>query len=103
MNNMIAVIRHIERIVDTSRVLSSIKEKAQHLLKSLYSAHSAGNKMELNAMRSEVDENDVVDEAVVRRKPNRKRLRSRNSVIDEWLSYEAGEDSYADLEDFLVE
>ena len=46
--------------------------------------------MELNAMRSEVDENDVVDEAVVRRKPNRKRLRSRNSVIDEWLSYEAG-------------
>lgn len=31
-----------------------------------------------------------------------KRLRSRNSVIDEWLGAENGGDAYADLEDFIV-
>lgn len=31
------------------------------------------------------------------------RLRSRNSVIDDWLGEEDGSDTYADLEDFLVE
>jgi hypothetical protein len=32
-----------------------------------------------------------------------RRLRSRNSVIDDWLADEDGSDTYADLEDFLVE
>ena len=32
-----------------------------------------------------------------------RRLRSRNSVIDDWLGEEDGSDTYADLEDFLVE
>lgn len=32
-----------------------------------------------------------------------KRLRSRNIVVDAWLGDEDGTDTYADLEDFLVE
>lgn len=32
----------------------------------------------------------------------KKRLRSRNVVIDEWLQGEDGTDTYVDLEDFLV-
>mmetsp|Transcript_4909 Transcript_4909/g.14792 ORF Transcript_4909/g.14792 Transcript_4909/m.14792 type:complete len:1277 (+) Transcript_4909:140-3970(+) len=32
----------------------------------------------------------------------RKRLRSRNSYIDQYLDQESGDDNYADLEDFLV-
>ena len=31
----------------------------------------------------------------------KKRLRSRNKVIDEWLADEVGDDVYADLEDFV--
>lgn len=31
-----------------------------------------------------------------------KRLRSRNQVIDDWLRDERGQDTYADLEDFIV-
>lgn len=31
-----------------------------------------------------------------------KRMRSRNRVIDDWLGDEAGDDAYADLEDFIV-
>ena len=34
---------------------------------------------------------------------NNRRLRSRNPVIDQWLRFEEqGDDTYADLEDFLV-
>ena len=33
----------------------------------------------------------------------KKRIRSRNRVIDQWLGAEGGEDCYADLEDFIVE
>lgn len=36
------------------------------------------------------------------RRNRKKRLRSRNSVIDDWLEQEDGADAYADLEDFLV-
>jgi hypothetical protein len=32
----------------------------------------------------------------------KRRLRSRNKVVDDWLGDEGGADSYADLEDFLV-
>ena len=32
----------------------------------------------------------------------KKRLRSRNVVIDAWLQGEDGSDTYVDLEDFLV-
>ena len=32
----------------------------------------------------------------------KKRLRSRNRVVDQWLGEEGGADNYADLEDFLV-
>ena len=35
-------------------------------------------------------------------KSSRKRLRSRNKIIDDWLDDENGSDTYADLEDFLV-
>lgn len=39
------------------------------------------------------------------RKRRRKsaRARSRNNVIDKWLGDEEGDDTYADLEDFLVD
>ena len=37
-----------------------------------------------------------------KRRMKKRRLRSRNSVIDEWLEQEDGADAYADLEDFLV-
>ena len=33
----------------------------------------------------------------------RPRLRSRNSVIDQWLDKERGTDTYADLEDFIAD
>jgi hypothetical protein len=32
----------------------------------------------------------------------KRRLRSRNSVIDDWLEAEDGTDTFVDLEDFLV-
>jgi hypothetical protein len=45
----------------------------------------------------------VLDSSKVNsRHHKKKRLRSRNSVIDEWLEHEDGADAYADLEDFLV-
>lgn len=37
------------------------------------------------------------------KKGNKKRIRSRNKVIDSWLQDETGDDAYADLEDFLVD
>jgi hypothetical protein len=36
------------------------------------------------------------------RKTKTKRMRSRNRVIDEWLDIEDGDDTYADLEDFVM-
>jgi hypothetical protein len=36
------------------------------------------------------------------KKRRKKRLRSRNRVIDDWLGDEHGDDAYADLEDFIV-
>ena len=33
----------------------------------------------------------------------RSRLRSRNNVIDSWLEHEKGYDTYADLEDWIVD
>lgn len=39
-------------------------------------------------------------EKVGRKKRNR--LRSRNNIVDSWLSDEEGSDAYEDLEDFLV-
>ena len=36
------------------------------------------------------------------RKAKTKRMRSRNRVIDEWLDIEDGDDTYADLEDFVM-
>jgi len=33
----------------------------------------------------------------------KRRMRSRNAVVDDWLEGEGGDDAYADLEDFLVE
>ena len=36
------------------------------------------------------------------RRQSKKRLRSRNLVIDDWLEGEDGNDTYVDLEDFLV-
>jgi hypothetical protein len=36
------------------------------------------------------------------RRARSKRLRSRNTVVDDWLHEEGGDDAYADLEDFLV-
>ena len=36
------------------------------------------------------------------KKRRKKRLRSRNRVIDDWLGDEDGNDAYADLEDFIV-
>lgn len=36
------------------------------------------------------------------KKNKNKRMRSRNRVIDDWLGDEAGDDAYADLEDFIV-
>ena len=41
-----------------------------------------------------------IDVKSIRR--GKKRLRSRNKVIDEWLEGEDGTDTYVDLEDFLV-
>ncbi len=39
-----------------------------------------------------------------KRKRGKKRLRSRNVVVDKWLAEEGeGEDAYADLEDFIME
>lgn len=31
-----------------------------------------------------------------------RRLRSRNTIVDDWLADEDGDDIYADLENFLV-
>ena len=36
------------------------------------------------------------------RRQRKKRLRSRNDVIDDWLQGEDGTDTFVDLEDFLV-
>ena len=38
----------------------------------------------------------------VRKRRQRRRLRSNHAVIDTWLSDESGDDNYADLEDFIV-
>ncbi len=39
----------------------------------------------------------------VRRRKRKKRLRSRNTAIDDWLGDESGgEDAYADLENFIM-
>lgn len=40
------------------------------------------------------------EKAFSRKKRNR--LRSRNNIVDSWLSDEEGSDAYEDLEDFLV-
>ena len=33
----------------------------------------------------------------------KRRLRSRNAVVDEWLADEDGDDQFADLEEFIVQ
>lgn len=38
----------------------------------------------------------------IRSRKKKQRLRSRNDVVDEWLEQEDGQDTFADLEDFLV-
>ncbi len=39
----------------------------------------------------------------IRRRKRKKRLRSRNTAIDDWLGDESGgEDAYADLENFIM-
>lgn len=38
-----------------------------------------------------------------RSKKRKRRLRSRNVVVDRWLEEEDGSDAYADLEDFIAE
>jgi hypothetical protein len=32
----------------------------------------------------------------------KRRLRSRNTIVDKWLADEEGDDAYADLEDFIM-
>lgn len=51
---------------------------------------------------TDIDVNEAVETSFFRRR-NRRRLRSRNNVIDEWLEEEGGHDNYADMEDFIVE
>jgi hypothetical protein len=46
--------------------------------------------------------NDQEEFAGERIKRRRTRLRSRNRVIDDWLSDEEGDDAFADLEEFIV-
>lgn len=50
------------------------------------------------------DGGEAERDAVLRaaRQAPKKRLRSRNKVVDRWLGEEGGADSFADLEDFLV-
>ena len=64
------------------RVISTVtKDSAEDGIEALSSANS-------------------IDVKSIRR--GKKRLRSRNKVIDEWLEGEDGTDTYVDLEDFLV-
>ena len=52
--------------------------------------------------RSKSSERESLSKITASRK--RPRLRSRNTVIDNWLAGEHdGSDAYADLEDFLVD
>eukprot|EP00595_Chromulina_sp_UTEXLB2642_P001286 CAMPEP_0196768290 /NCGR_PEP_ID=MMETSP1095-20130614/42567_1 /TAXON_ID=96789 ORGANISM="Chromulina nebulosa, Strain UTEXLB2642" /NCGR_SAMPLE_ID=MMETSP1095 /ASSEMBLY_ACC=CAM_ASM_000446 /LENGTH=66 /DNA_ID=CAMNT_0042137649 /DNA_START=769 /DNA_END=969 /DNA_ORIENTATION=- len=48
------------------------------------------------------DNNNDEMTSILSKRKRKQKLRSRNSIIDEWLDDEDGYDNYADLEDFLV-
>jgi hypothetical protein len=86
-------------------ILAAISEKGYELLKSLhpkkYYDDGEYSKSSFGRLAKDAGHEESVAQPASRQR--KKRLRSRNRVIDQWLNYEAGEDSYADLEDFLVE
>jgi hypothetical protein len=54
---------------------------------------------------SDNNKNDKIIENMtygLNKRKRKQKLRSRNSIIDDWLDDEDGYDNYADLEDFLV-
>ena len=106
LSNLLASIKHLQRR-NHSHILEVIKEKGTNLLRSLRpheSIHVVGKKRSEDCNEDgDSDEDGPGFQSYAPTRQRRKRLRSRNSVIDEWLDYEAGDDAYADLEDFLVE
>lgn len=83
-------------------ILTSIQDKANQILKVLC-AQNCYDDVSVSKTRPSNSDSDSEVESVYAPKQKKTRLRSRNRVIDQWLSYEVGDDSYADLEDFLVE
>lgn len=63
------------------------------------------NKNLLQGEKSTISMNptNLLQQKYLTSKKKRRRLRSRNSVVDEWLADEQGRDNYADMEDFLVD
>jgi len=60
---------------------------------------------EIASVRTEDDESDLVQLGLTSGGKGRKkrRLRSRNAIVDQWLEEENGDDAFADLEDFIAE
>ena len=83
-------------------ILTTIQDKTNLILKALCPQNYFDDVTSKKTCLSNSDSESEV-ESIHTPKQKKTRLRSRNRVIDQWLSYEAGDDSYADLEDFLVE
>lgn len=74
---------------DSRRIASRLKEEEDE---------------EAQRRKEEEDELfELLPQAGRRRGSKRRRLRSRNTIVDQWLEDEPGDDAYADLEDFIAE
>ena len=77
LNNLISVIKRIEKIIDTTRVLIDIRGKAQHLLNSLHSHYfEKGKASSIHRLDEDddYDHNDGEDQIIVRKNKNRSKI-----------------------------
>jgi hypothetical protein len=90
-------------IYDARKILVRIgkKRKIQKLTRSLHK--SGGNGVDKLSAASEEEESEFEESKAPPVTRSRGVLKSRNAVINDWLSTEGYDDNYADLEDFIDE
>jgi hypothetical protein len=107
---------HAEQSPDKSRVyvcISMMKETIDLAVKYVSSLiqREAATKSSQNPIDSDEEDGKTEEAAAAiaylpattsTRRSKKRKMRSRNLVIDDWLDDENGSDNYADLEDFLV-
>lgn len=88
--------------LDASEPSLPVVDELRHVLESIAKHSRRTRRCELDPSGSTALDLPPAEQSI-KRPSKRRRLRSRNKVIDTWLVEESGEDNYADLEDFVVD